>query len=44
MEFIDLIKTRRSIRCYKNMAIPENLVEQLLEAGRLAPSRANSQP
>jgi nitroreductase len=44
MEFMDLIRARRSIRLYKDKAIPEDIVKQLLEAGQLAPSRANSQP
>jgi nitroreductase len=44
MDFMDLVRTRRSIRRYKGTPVPENLVAQLLEAGRLAPSRANSQP
>jgi nitroreductase len=44
MEFLDLVRSRRSIRVYKDKEIPEDVLGQLLEAGRLAPSRANSQP
>ncbi|MBM4143762.1 MAG: hypothetical protein FJ225_09270 [Lentisphaerae bacterium] len=44
MDFMELVRTRRSIRRYTNTPVPEDLVAQVLEAGRLAPSRANSQP
>ncbi|MBL7201730.1 MAG: nitroreductase family protein [Anaerolineae bacterium] len=39
-----LLKGRRSIRAYKPDPIPEEVVEQLLEAGRWAPSASNRQP
>jgi len=39
-----LIKTRRSIRRYKPDPVPEEMVEQLLEAARWAPSASNRQP
>jgi nitroreductase len=35
---------RRSIREYKNVAIPREHLMQILEAGRQAPSAANRQP
>jgi nitroreductase len=44
MDALELIKTRRSIRRYKKAAVPEDLVEKILEAGRWAPSASNSQP
>jgi nitroreductase len=44
MDVLELIKTRRSIRKYKKKAVPEDLVEKILEAGRWAPSASNSQP
>ena len=44
MDALELIKTRRSIRRYKKKAVPEDLVEKILEAGRWAPSASNSQP
>ena len=39
-----LLKGRRSIRLYKPDPVPDEMVEQLLEAGRWAPSASNRQP
>jgi nitroreductase len=39
-----LLKGRRSIRRYQPDPVPEEMVEQLLEAGRWAPSASNRQP
>ena len=39
-----LLRERRSIRRYRPDPVPEEMVEQLLEAGRLAPSASNRQP
>lgn len=39
-----MIKTRRSIRKFKPDQIPDNLIDQILEAGRWAPSGQNNQP
>ncbi|MCP4542245.1 MAG: nitroreductase [Chloroflexi bacterium] len=39
-----LLKGRRSIRLYKSDPVPDEMVEQLLEAGRWAPSASNRQP
>ena len=44
MSSIDFILTRRSIRHYDKKAIPEDVLNQILEAGRSAPSAANRQP
>ena len=41
---IDLILSRRSIRRYENKDISEEVLQQILEAGRQAPSAANRQP
>jgi nitroreductase len=41
---LNLLKTRRSIRRYRPDPMPEEMVEQLLEAGRWAPSASNRQP
>ena len=38
------IKERRSIRKYKDKAIPKKLIAEIIEAGRYAPSSHNSQP
>ncbi len=43
-DIIENIKNRRSIRKYKDKAIPKNLIEEIIEAGRYAPSSHNSQP
>jgi len=39
-----LLKARRSIRRYRPGPVPDEMVEQLLEAGRWAPSASNRQP
>ena len=40
----DAIEQRRSIRKYKSDPIPDEIVNSLLEAARLAPSGCNAQP
>lgn len=40
---LEFIKSRRSTRKFKAVMVPENLVEQVVEAGRYAPSGGNSQ-
>jgi nitroreductase len=44
VEVLEAIKTRRSIRRFKKEPVPLELIEKLLEAGRWAPSSANTQP
>ena len=44
MDVLEAIRTRRSIRRYKKEPVPEEMLEQILEAGRWAPSANNSQP
>jgi nitroreductase len=44
MDVLQAIKERRSIRQYSEEAISEDQISQILEAGRWAPSRGNSQP
>ncbi|MBM4467709.1 MAG: hypothetical protein FJ014_19530 [Chloroflexi bacterium] len=39
-----LLRSRRSIRRYRPDPVPDEMVEQLLEAGRWAPSASNRQP
>ena len=41
---LELLKSRRSIRRYRPDPVPDEMVEQLLEAGRWAPSASNRQP
>jgi nitroreductase len=43
MEFMNVIRERRSIRKYKSDPVPQEEVEYVLEAARLAPSWANTQ-
>jgi nitroreductase len=43
MDVFEAIKTRRSIRAYKSKAVDQNSLNKILEAGRLAPSWANTQ-
>jgi nitroreductase len=44
MDVFEAIKTRRSIRKYKPESIPDEKLEIILEAARLAPSAGNRQP
>ncbi|MCU0587915.1 MAG: nitroreductase family protein [Syntrophobacteraceae bacterium] len=44
MEVLDAIMTRRSIRKFKEGAIPDKTVELLLAAAMSAPSAGNAQP
>jgi len=44
MEFGQLITKRRSIRKFKNDVVPKELLENILEACRWAPSAGNLQP
>ena len=44
MDFMEVVKKRRSIRRYKPDPVPEDLLSQILEAARLAPSAGNRQP
>jgi len=43
MEVLEAIKTRRSIRRYKNTPVDDKTIEQVLEAAGWAPSWANTQ-
>ncbi len=44
MTLVDVLLSRRSIRDYDKKDIPKDVLDQILEAGRLAPSAANKQP
>lgn len=44
MDFYDVVKNRRSIRGYKNNPVPDEALERIAEAVRLAPSACNMQP
>lgn len=44
MDFYEVIRSRRSIRSYKSDPIPEEVLNRVLEAARIAPSGSNRQP
>lgn len=44
MHILDTVRGRRSIRRYEDRPVPRELVDQLLEAVRWAPSGGNTQP
>jgi nitroreductase len=44
MDLIDVIKARRSIRKYQDRPIPEDVISDLLDCARLAPTAINIQP
>ncbi len=43
-EFLNFLKSRRSIRAFQDKPIPEKEIEMILEAGRWTPSASNRQP
>ena len=44
MDFKDLMQTRHSVRSYKKEVLPDELLNEILEAGRMAPTAVNKQP
>ncbi|MFO7154592.1 MAG: nitroreductase family protein [Caldicoprobacter oshimai] len=44
MDFLQLAKNRYSCRSYKKVPVEKEKLEQVLEAGRIAPSACNLQP
>ncbi|MFB0543956.1 MAG: nitroreductase family protein [Candidatus Bathyarchaeia archaeon] len=44
MEFMDVVRKRRSIRKYKKDPVPKKMILEVMEAARLAPSAGNRQP
>jgi nitroreductase len=44
MPMLKTIKNRRSVRSYSGQALPEELIEEILDAARWAPSGLNNQP
>ncbi len=44
METMDAIRSRRSIRKYTEETVPENVINELLEAAMCAPSARNERP
>ena len=44
MDALDAIRGRRSVREYENRSVPMEIVEQILDAGRMAPSAMAKEP
>lgn len=43
-ETLKTIYSRRAVRSYTDKVVPKEIIEQLLDAGRMAPSAINKQP
>jgi nitroreductase len=44
MDFYEVVRTRRSVRRYRPDRIPQETLERVLDAARIAPSGSNRQP
>ena len=44
MDFTTLIRTRRSVRGFKAKAVSRNLIEEIINDAKRAPSSMNTQP
>lgn len=44
METLEAIRTKRAVRQYRDEPVPEDVLRQILDAGRLAQSSKNTQP
>jgi len=44
MDAIEVLKTRRSVRTYRSGTVPKEILEEIIDCGRLAPSANNGQP
>ena len=44
MDIVEAIRDRKTIRRFSSRAVEDRLVDEILEAGRRAPSASNSQP
>lgn len=44
MDALEAIRTRRSLRQFKPEPVPKEILEKIVDAGRLAPSAINIQP
>jgi nitroreductase len=44
MDAIEVLKTRRSVRAYSGQAVPREVIEDIIDCGRLAASANNVQP
>lgn len=43
MDIMDIIRERRSVRVYQGTMVPDEILSEILDAARLAPSARNSQ-
>ncbi len=44
MDFYQVIRTRRSVRAFRDTPIPDDALRRVLDAARIAPSGSNRQP
>ncbi len=44
MDFQELVHSRRSVRGFRNEAVPKAVIRQIIEDAKRAPSSMNSQP
>ena len=44
MQTLDAIRTKRAVRKYTDQPVPENIIREILNAGRRAQSSKNTQP
>lgn len=44
MDFLEILKTRRSVRSFLKKPVPKEIVEEIIDAARLAPTANNIQP
>lgn len=44
MDFFEVVKNRKSVREYSDKAVPKELIEKIVDAGRLAATARNEQP
>jgi nitroreductase len=44
MDAIEALRTRRSVRAYQGRTVPREIIEEIVDCGRLAPSANNAQP
>ena len=44
MDFYEVVRTRRSVREYQSKAVPQEVLDRVLDAARIAPSGSNRQP
>jgi nitroreductase len=43
-DFLEIVKTRRSVRSFLKKPVPKEMIEEIIDAGRLAPTANNIQP